>query len=257
MAGVNFSFSHINRTWNEVDKVLVNERAVHSLGFSSPEKAIGQKIKWVDRQLEILGVVKDYHHETLQNAISPMLFYPQNHDNYYSIRLENKNVKGVLRQLEKLYLQTFPSNPFEYFFLDENFIKQYRLERQYGSIFFNASFLAIFIACLGLFGLATFTVEARTKEIGIRKVLGASASHIVTLISTDFLRLVLISFLIASPIAWYCCSQYLQNFAYRIDLNWWIFAIAGLLAMMIALFTITYQAIRASLMNPVESLRCE
>jgi putative ABC transport system permease protein len=162
-----------------------------------------------------------------------------------------------MRQLERLYKQVFPGNPFNYFFVDEVFNEQYKAEQQYGFIFFVASGLAILISCLGLFGLATFSVEQKTKEIGIRKVLGASVANIVTLISKDFLLLVIIAFAIATPIAWWAANKWLQDFAYRADLSWWIFGIAGVLAGLIALLTVSFQAIRAAVANPVESLRNE
>jgi putative ABC transport system permease protein len=159
--------------------------------------------------------------------------------------------------LEKLFKASFPGNPFEYFFMDESYQKAYYNEQQYGNLFTIAALLAIFIACLGLFGLATFTVEARTKEIGVRKVLGASMSSIVTLLSKDFLLLVGIAILIASPLAAYLLHQWLQDFAYRIEIEWWVFAIGALVAVSIAFVTVGYQSIKAGLMNPVDSLRSE
>ena len=159
--------------------------------------------------------------------------------------------------MEKLYKTYFSGNPFEYFFADDNYNKQYISEQQYASLFTTASIWAIFIACLGLFGLATFTVESRTKEIGIRKVLGASVGNITALLSKDFLKLVFISVVIASPIAGYFMNIWLQDFAYRVDISWWIFAVAGIMAILIALLTVGYQSIKAALANPVKSLRTE
>ncbi len=159
--------------------------------------------------------------------------------------------------LEKLYKTYFPGNPFEYFFLDESYQKAYVSEQQYGQIFSVAALLAIFIACLGLFGLATFTVEGRTKEIGVRKVLGASVASVVVLLSKDFLKLVGVAIIIASPVAAYFLNGWLQDFAYRIDIAWWVYALAALLAVSIAFVTVGYQSIKAGLMNPVDSLRSE
>jgi putative ABC transport system permease protein len=257
VAGENYTFNDCNREWSEVDKIIINEKAVASFGFESPEKAIGQKVKWEKREITIKGVVKDYHHQSVQSQIDAMIFYPQVNDHYYTVRLASQDLKDKVAELEKAYTAAFPGNPFEYFFVDDVFNKSYQIEQQYGAIFTNASFLAIFIACLGLFGLATFTVEARTKEIGIRKVLGASAQSIISLISRDFLKLVFIAFVIATPIAWYATHQWLQNFPFRITVGWWIFGFAGLLSVLIAFCTIGYQAIRASRKNPVEALRYE
>ena len=159
--------------------------------------------------------------------------------------------------LEKLYKKSFSGNPFDFFFVDENYNKSYISETQYGNMFSTAAIWAICIACLGLFGLTTFTVESRVKEIGVRKVLGASVQSIVSLLSKDFLLLVFIAFLIASPLAWFAMHQWLQNFAYRINIGCWVFALAGCLAVAIDLSTVFYQAIKAAITNPVQSLKAD
>jgi putative ABC transport system permease protein len=166
-------------------------------------------------------------------------------------------MQSKMSELERLYKQSFPGNPFEYFFADEQYNRQYQTEHQYGEIFTTASLLAIFIACLGLFGLAAFTAEQRTKEIGVRKVMGASVSSIVGLLSTDFLKLVAIAFVIAVPLVWIAMSRWLEDFAYKTELSWWIFAGAGVLAGLIALITVGTQALKAAVMNPIKSLRTE
>lgn len=258
VAGKNFKPEDCNKDWGKVEKVILNERAAREMGFESAQKAIHQKLQWGDNGiLEVIGVVKDYHHESTQNIIQPMVLYPQSNGSYHTLRLNGKNTRQAIQDLEKLFVKAFPGNPFEYFFVQDSYLKQYQLERQYAGVFINASFLAIFIACLGLFGLATFTVEARTKEIGIRKVMGASTRHIVSLISKDFLKLVLLAFVIASPLAWYGTQQWLQNFAYRIELSVWMFLGSGILAVLVAFLTVAYQAFGASRANPVNSLRCE
>lgn len=236
---------------------MINEKSLGSFGFSSAAEAVNAKIKWDERYLEILGVVKDYHHTSLQKAIDAILFFPQNSSSYFTIKLTGDNVQTKIVTLDKIYKTHFTGNPFEYFFADENYNKQYISEQQYSSLFTTASIWAIFIACMGLFGLATFTVESRTKEIGIRKVLGASMMSITTLLSKDFLILVVISILIASPIAYYFMEKWLQDFAYRINISWWMFVLAGILSLVIALLTVSYQAIRAAMANPVKSLRTE
>ncbi len=257
LAGRNFTAPECEVDWNDNSKILINEKSLESFGFSSAAEAVNAKIKWDERYLEILGVVKDYHHTSLQKSIDPILFFPQNSPSYCTIKLTGDNVQSKIATLDKIYKTYFTGNPFEYFFADENYNKQYINEQQYSSLFTTASIWAIFIACMGLFGLATFTVESRTKEIGIRKVLGASVMNITTLLSKDFLILVVISILIASPIAYYFMHQWLQDFAYRINISWWMFVLAGVLSLVIALLTVSFQAIRAAMANPVKSLRTE
>jgi len=172
-------------------------------------------------------------------------------------RLEAGNVKETIAKIEDKWKGMTSNQPFDYQFMDEAFDSIYRSEQRVGKIFITFAILAIFIACLGLFGLATFSAEQRTKEIGIRKVLGASVLQITTLLSKDFLKLVLIAFVIASPIAYYFMDKWLADFAYRITISWWIFALAGVSAISIALFTVSWQSIKAALTNPVKSLRSE
>jgi putative ABC transport system permease protein len=255
-AGRNFTAEECNVDWNDNSKVLMNERAIQQLGLT-PEEAITTKIKWDERYLDIVGVVKDYNHRSLQQVIDPMIFYPQNNSAYFTVRLTPDKMQEKIALLEKSYKESFAGNPFDYFFVDDNFNKQYVSEKQYSQLFTTASFWAIFIACMGLFGLATFTVESRTKEIGIRKVLGASVASITTLLSKDFLKLVLIAIIIASPIAYYFMDKWLADFAYKINIDWWIFALAGFLAVLIAFLTVGYQSVKAALMNPVKSLKTE
>jgi len=256
-AGRNFTQEETSVEWNANSKVLLNEKAIAKLGFKSAEEAIQNKIKWDERYLDVIGVVKDYHHLGLQSAIDPMIFYPQNSTSYITIKLTPDQIQNKMAKLEVMYKNFFAGNPFEYFFVDENFNKQYVSEKQYGQIFTTASVWAIFIACLGLFGLATFTVETRTKEIGIRKVLGASVVSIVSLLSLDFLKLVFAAIVIASPVAWYFMTDWLKDFENKIQLSWWIFAIGGVLAIIIAVLTIGFQSINAAFMNPVKSLKSE
>ncbi len=256
-AGRTFTESEVNVEWNDNSKVMLNEKAVEQLGFASAEDALRTKIQWDERQLEVIGVVKNYHHTGLQHAIDPIIFYPQNNSAYFSLRLSTTQLQSSIASLEKIYKSNFPNNPFEYFFADDNFNKQYVTEQQYSRLFITASIWAILIACLGLFGLTTYTVESRTKEIGVRKVLGASVFNITKFLSVDFLKLVVISIIIASPIAWFAMNKWLEDFAYRIDISWGVFAVAGFIAILIALFTVSSQAIKAAIANPVKSLRTE
>ena len=162
-----------------------------------------------------------------------------------------------MAEVSKAYTKAFPGNPFEYFFLDDYFNRQYANEQRFGKLFMTFAILAIIIACVGLFGLSAYTVSRQVKEIGIRKVLGASVSNIVMLLSKDFVKLVLLAIIIASPVAWWVMSKWLQDFAYRVNLSWWIFVIAGVAALLIAMITVSFQAIRAAITNPVKSLRTE
>jgi putative ABC transport system permease protein len=257
VAGRNFSPAECAVEWNNNSKVLINETALRSLGFEDAEQALQTAVQWDERPLQVIGVVKDYHHSGLQRAIDPMIFYPQINNTFMSLRLGSTDLKGSIGRLEKLYKTSFPGNPFEFYFADENFNRQYLSEQQYGRLFSMAAIWAIAIACLGLFALTTFSVQQRTREVGIRKVLGASAFSITRLIAADFLRLVALAALIAFPITWFSMNQWLKDFAYRISFNPWVFALAALGALLLALITIGFKAIRAALANPVKSIRTE
>lgn len=256
VAGQNFRAEDCNKPWENVEKLIINEKACKLLGFDAPESAINQTIQW-GKDYKITGVLKDYHHQALQSKIEAMIFVPQTNNGFYSLRIQTKDIQNKITELGKLYDTSFPGNPYEYFFMDEHYSKQYQTEIQYGRIFTIASSLAILIACLGLFGLAAFTVEQRTKEIGIRKVMGASMQNIVTLITRDFMRLVVIALVIAIPFAWYFSNQWLQDFAYKTKIPWWIFALAGTLACTIAFLTIAWHSFKAASANPVDVLRNE
>ncbi len=255
-AGRNFTHQEANLAWEKSGKLLINETAARQLGFTSATEAVGKTINW-GQSFQIVGVVRDYHHQGLQEAIDPIIFLPRRSVGNLTVQLTPDRMPEKIAELEKIYLASYPGNPFEYFFLDERYNEQYQKEQQYGQVFIVASSLAIFIACLGLFGLVAFTTEQRTKEIGIRKVLGASVANILALISQDFLKLVLFANLLAWPIAWWGMQRWLQDFEYRITITWPIFALAGFLAVLIALLTISVQAVKASLANPVNSLRNE
>ncbi len=243
--------------------ILVNETLVNELGWKDP---IGKRIKFhIDNkgtlaERRVVGVVKDFHTHSLQHKIVPLALQmppsTEEQDNLY-VRIGAGRTADALALIEKTYRQFEPNSAFAYQFLDQNFAQQYAAEQKQSQLLLIFTALAIFIACLGLFGLAAFTAEQRTKEIGIRKILGASVTGIVFMLSKDFLKLVLISIVIASPIAWYAMHQWLQNFAYRIDIRWWVFALSGILALLIALITVSSQAVKAALANPVKSLRSE
>ncbi len=238
--------------------MVLNEAAVKMFGYSSPEQAIGKTFKQWGREGEIIGVVKDFHFQSLQQPIKPlsMRIEPGNTD-LVSINVAAANLPATIAAVEKRWKEVVPTRPFSYFFMDEFFDRQYRADERFGKLFLNFAILAIFISCLGLLGLASYSTLQRTKEIGIRKVLGASTSNIVNLLSRDFLKLIALSAFIAFPIAWFMMSRWLQDFAYRIGLSWSTFLLAGALATFIALLTISFQAMRAALSNPVKTLRTE
>ena len=238
---------------------IINETTAKILGYADP---IGKKIyRSTDpgkvMAYTIIGVVKNFNFETLHHDVGPLAFLLGTEGYLASFKVATGNIRSLIAQIENKWKAMAPGMPFSYRFLDESFNEMYNAEQRVGKIALIFSVLAIFIACLGLFGLATFIAEQRTKEIGIRKVLGASVNGIVQMLSKDFMKLVAIAFIIAAPVAWYFMYKWLQDFAYRIEITWWIFAIAGFAALFIALITVSFQAIRAALMNPVKSLRTE
>lgn len=240
--------------------MIINETAAKSIGVENP---IGKKIYTSFGPNEptspytIIGVVKNFNFESLRKNVAPLCMVLGNNSWESIYRFNTKDVSGLVSIIENKYKAMAPGMPFNYHFLDDSFDNMYRQEQRIGKVALTFSFLAIIIACLGLFGLATYIAEQRTKEIGIRKVLGASVANIVGMLSKDFIKLVLISFVIATPIAWFFMNKWLQDFAYRIDLSWWIFALTGITALIIALITLSFQAIKAAISNPVESIRTE
>jgi len=215
-------------------------------------------VEFDTKKIQIAGVINDFHLRSLHNKIEPLvLVLAKKQAGNLLIRVSAQNLSAALTYVRKVFEEVNPNQPFKYTFLEQTFADQYQSDERKGGLFLAFSGIAILISCLGLFGLATFTAEQRTKEIGVRKVLGASVASIVTLLSKDFLKLVLIAIIIASPIAWYAMNRWLQDFAYKIDIEWWVFALAGLLAVGIALLTVSFQSVKAALMNPVKSLRSE
>ncbi|HLY72425.1 MAG TPA: FtsX-like permease family protein, partial [Puia sp.] len=258
LAGRDFDNADFNPDFEKLHNIILNEKATKILGFSSPQDAIGKTIYRGDHKWDVIGVTADYHQKSLRYAIDGMLFLPAySNGSRISARVETKNIAATVAAIKKTYDKFFPGNLFEYYFLDERFNEQYKNDELFGKVFGIFAGFAIFIACLGLLGLSLFATTQRTKEIGVRKVLGASVTNIVFLLSKDFIRLIFISFVIASPLAWFVMNNWLQNFAYRINISWWIFALAGILAVMVAFVTISFLAIKAAVTNPVKSLRSE
>jgi putative ABC transport system permease protein len=256
IAGRDFSESF--RT-DSTDAVLINRTAAIKLGYT-PEQAIGKWIRNTSRDSlhrRIVGVVEDYHYVSLKDPIGPLVISPGRDRRLALIKLSTDNLQSTIAAVKKTYVAAAPSYPFEYNFLDERFDRLYRTESRQQTVLSIFSIIAIFIACLGLFGLASYTAIKRTKEIGVRKVLGSSVQNIVLLLSKDLLKPVLVGTLIAMPIGYYAMNKWLQGFAYRIGFHWWMFAIAIVAAVSIALLTVGFQAVKAAIANPVKSLRTE
>jgi putative ABC transport system permease protein len=244
-------------------RIVINLSTVKELGFASPGEILGKKLyfDWRGQSFEyqVIGVVKDFHFQDLHVPIAPYAFLLNNQPFYSYLMVHAKagKVSELLTGIGKSWQSLNPGEPFEYSFLDEDFQKNYATEDRRAAMVSFFTTIAILISCLGLFGLAAFSAEQRTKEIGIRKVLGASVGSIVGLLSKDFIKLVLIALFIAAPIGWYFMNKWLQDFAYRINIGWWMFAIAGLFAIFIAFATISLHAIKAALTNPTKNLRTE
>jgi putative ABC transport system permease protein len=258
VAGRNFSRSFASDTSN----FILNEAASRAIGWKSPREAIGKDFVYGQSKGKIVGVIGDFHFESLRQKIVPLvLINPpttrgQSFFNYLSVKASG-NTASSLASMEKVWKKYLPEIPYQFTFLDENFASLYQSEQQQGTLFTIFACIAIFIASLGLFGLSAFTISQRIKEIGVRRVLGARVDSIVKLLSMEFIKLVLIASIIAFPIAWYAMSHWLQDFAYRISVQWWVFILSALLALIVALATVSFHSIRAALANPVKSLRSE
>jgi putative ABC transport system permease protein len=230
---------------------------VKKAGWKNP---IGQLVSFGDNpKYTVIGVVRDYHFQSLSQEIVPELFSMRMQNDYgmVYIKIKPNSVAQCLKYIEKTFKKLFPLNPYTYIFKDQENLKNYEAEAKWKQIIFYGAVLTIFISCIGLFGLCVLSAEKRTKEIGVRKVLGASVGRVASILSKDFLKLVVIALLIAMPLAWLSANKWLQSYPYRITLSWWMFTMAGLLVVFIALVTISFQAIKAAIANPVKSLRTE
>lgn len=236
---------------------ILNESAARALGWS-PQEAIGKKM-YLDetRPGEVRGVVKDFHFASLHSAIQPLVLFPYNWSNVLIVKTDGNNIATTIAAIEKKWNKLAPHRPFTYRFMDEDYQKMYKNEMRTGKVFNVFAMLAIVLACLGLFGLSAYAARQRVKEIGVRKVLGASVAQISLLLSSSFVKLISIAFVLSVPIAWFAMNKWLQQFSYRVEIKWWIFIVAGILSILIALFTISYQFIKAAMANPVKCLRTE
>ncbi|MCB0586635.1 MAG: ABC transporter permease, partial [Phaeodactylibacter sp.] len=238
--------------------ILINETFARQLG----EGPYVGKVLQMDPRREVVGVMKDFHFQSLERPIEPLSVilaspggdFPMN---YFFIRISPDDVAGTMQAVESTWKDIAPKAPFQASFLNENTDRLYKVEEVMGQLFMAAALLAIILSCMGLFGIAVLAIGQRTKEIGIRKVLGASVTGIVGLLSRDFLKMVALSILVAGPLAWLAMRAWLKNYAYRIDIHWWVFLLAGALAVLIAFVTLSLQSVRAARANPVEALRSE
>jgi len=254
--------SNIQQT-DTVTSFLINETYSHILGFNKPQQAVGKYLDWSNKPVLIQGVVSDFNQRSLHETIKPLVIGSWSKtERQISIALVPQNESGTtwkaaISKIEKAFKEVYPKDDFDYKFVDQEIAKYYDEERHISSLLMWATGLAVFISCLGLLGLVLYTTTQRTKEIGVRKVLGASVSQIVTMISKEFLLLIIIAFLIAAPLAWIGMHKWLQNFAYRTDISWWIFVLGVIVMIIIALITLGFQTIKAAMANPVKSLRSE
>ncbi|MDE0231485.1 MAG: FtsX-like permease family protein, partial [bacterium] len=238
------------------------------LGYASAAEALGKEIEGMQELItdsdergelrpSIVGVVKDFHYATLHEPIEPLVLFPNYPGGYAMVKIDSQRMAEGLSAIEEAWHEVNPEWAFEYFFVEDTFAHLHEAEQRFGRIFISFSALAVVIACLGLVGLSSFTAERRRKEIGVRKVLGASASGLVALLSREYFRLVIAAIVVAWPVAYLAMNAWLEGFAYRVDLDWPPFVLAGVLAMAIALLTVSFQAVRAATANPVEVLRME
>ncbi|WP_080056357.1 ABC transporter permease [Spirosoma aerolatum] len=253
---------------DEQEAFIINETAVREFGFSSPQKALGQRINWHEwepadttdpiKRGKVVGVVRDFHYKSLHEKVTATVIHMVPQELFkVAVKVRESDIQQTLAYINTVWSRFSPDFPLDYTFMDETYGKMYSTEEKLSELLWLFAMLAITVGCMGLFGLAAFSVEQRVKEIGIRKVLGASVLAIIGLLSRNFIMLVALAFVMATPVGWWAMSRWLSNFPYRIAMDWWIFALAGLMAVGIALLTVSFQSIKAALMNPIKSLRSE
>src|SRR5690349_3583380 len=249
----------------DITAYIINETAVKELGLRSPQDAIGKTLSWPTWRNQdslktgpVIGVVKDFHYKSLHETVEPaaLHIYPPAYSKV-AVKLKGSGLASSVAAIESVWNRFSPDYPLEFNFLDESFAKMYQAEDKLKTLLSVFTAITIFVSCLGLLGLATHAAERRRKELGIRKVLGATVEGLIVLLSREFVKLVIIALVIGSPIAWYYMNQWLNNFPYRITVTWWIFLIAALLALLLGFITIIFQAVKAAVINPVENLRAE
>jgi len=258
LAGRQFMITDHNSNWEQLHNTIINRSAAKMLGFTSADDAIGKSIFNGTKKWDIVGVVEDYHQKSLKYPLEPIQFMPAfGTGSTISVKINTKNVNPTVQGIKNKYESFFSGNLFDFEFLDDRFNRQYDNERLFAKVFGIFAALAIVVACLGIFGLTMFATSQRIKEIGVRKVLGASVTNILVLVSSDFMKLIILATLIACPLAWLVMHRWLQDFTYRTNISWWIFLVAGMGAFIIAIMTVVFQAFKAAIVNPVKSLRTE
>ena len=255
IAGGNFG---IHASTDSIRPVILNENAIKKFGWKDAASAIGKPFKMGDKPGKVIGVVKDFHFSTLQHLITPLVIFPsQDRFSRITLKVDISKLPQTTAWLNKTWKKNFPSALLDYSFSEDVIEEQYAAEEKFSSIFFYFSILSVLIACLGLYGLISYTTSQKAKEIGIRKVLGATASGIAAMLSGNFLKLVLFASVIAMPVAWYVMNKWLEDFAYRTHISWWMFTVAGILVLLTAFITVSFEAIKAAIANPIKSLRTE
>jgi putative ABC transport system permease protein len=261
VAGRTFQFTDHHANFDLVNSVVINSNAAKLLGADSPEEVLGKEMvrdNQSGRKFTIIGVVGDYHQESLHKPMEPIVFYPS-YSSYSptSIRIQADDKKQVVAGVEKVYSKFFPGNSFVYFFLEDRYNRQYSDDARFGKVISIFTFLAIVVACLGLIGLSSYTAALRTKEIGIRKVLGASMASLVSILSMDFVKLVLAASLIALPIAYVGMNKWLETYTYRITPGWILFVVPMIVVLVISAITISFQVLKTAMTNPADTLKSE
>jgi len=241
----------------ESTRIIINESALPYYGFEDAVSTVGKILRGGKQELTIKAIVNDFNQQSLKQLPTPIAFFNQPANTFYTIKVNMTGIENLLPELEKIWTSHYPGNPFDYFFLDDFYNEQYRADQRFSGLFLASSILAIIIACLGLSGLSAYAIIRRTKEVGIRKTNGATILQVLILLNKDFVKWVGIAFVIAVPVGWFIMNRWLENYAYRIELSWWIFAIAGIIAIAIALITVSWQSWRAAARNPIEALRYE
>jgi len=237
--------------------IIINESALPYFGFEDAVSTVGDILRGGNQVVTVKGIVNDFNQQSLKELPRPIGFFNQPANLFYTIKADMTGISKLISELEKIWISHYPGNPFHYFFLDDFYDEQYRADQRFSGLFLTSSMLAIIIACLGLSGLSAYSITRRTKEIGIRKANCAGISQVIVLLNKDFAIWVAVAFIIACPIAWFAMNQWLRNFAYRTEMSWWIFALAGITALVIALLTVSWQSWRAATRNPAETLRYE
>jgi len=242
---------------DSANAMIINQACARTLGYQKPDDALGKLFSQWGREGVIIGVVKDFHFQSFREEVQPLTFQIGGISTFLTLTISDHDVSSTLSQIEEKWSEIVPDIPLSYFFTDEAYNSMYNAEKRFGKLFICFVAIAIIISCLGLFGLSAFSTVQRTKEIGIRKVLGSSTSGIVTLLTRDFLKLIALALLLGVPLAWLVMKEWLQEFAYRINLSFWIFILAGLVLALIAFLTISFQTISAAKADPVKSLKAE